>query len=126
MDLIGMNCCLMKQYIEFVADRLFADLGLAKVGLFSPAVHWMQALRLSFDSVCPSTRCTTRRIHSTSWSPFPWRAKPTSLKNASQNIKDLGSCQAPWTPSSPWMQTSDPKTALGCLLYTYNLFFIAI
>lgn len=29
-----MNCCLMKQYIEFVADRLFADLGLAKVILF--------------------------------------------------------------------------------------------
>lgn len=32
-DLIGMNCCLMKQYIEFVADRLLADLGLAKVTL---------------------------------------------------------------------------------------------
>lgn len=30
-DLIGMNCCLMKQYIEFVADRLLVDLGLAKV-----------------------------------------------------------------------------------------------
>lgn len=36
MDLIGMNCSLMKQYIEFVADRLFTDLGLAKVGLFHP------------------------------------------------------------------------------------------
>lgn len=30
-DLIGMNCCLMKRYIEFVADRLLTDLGLAKV-----------------------------------------------------------------------------------------------
>lgn len=30
-DLIGINSCLMKQYIEFVADRLLADLGLAKV-----------------------------------------------------------------------------------------------
>ena len=30
-DLIGMNCNLMKQYIEFVADRLLIDLGLAKV-----------------------------------------------------------------------------------------------
>lgn len=29
-----MNCYLMKQYIEFVADHLFADLGLAKVVLF--------------------------------------------------------------------------------------------
>lgn len=33
-DLIGMNCCLMRQYIEFVADRLLADLGLAKVKVF--------------------------------------------------------------------------------------------
>lgn len=32
-DLIGMNCCLMKQYIEFVADRLLADLDLDKVML---------------------------------------------------------------------------------------------
>lgn len=30
-DLIGINSCLMKQYIEFVADRLLTDLGLAKV-----------------------------------------------------------------------------------------------
>lgn len=30
-DLIGINSGLMKQYIEFVADRLLTDLGLAKV-----------------------------------------------------------------------------------------------
>lgn len=30
-DLIGINCILMKQYIEFVADRLLTDLGQAKV-----------------------------------------------------------------------------------------------
>ena len=30
-NLIGMNCSLMKQYIEFVADRLLEDLGLNKV-----------------------------------------------------------------------------------------------
>lgn len=39
-DLIGINCCLMKQYIEFVADRLFADLGLAKVGFFHLWYTW--------------------------------------------------------------------------------------
>lgn len=44
MDLIGMNCCLMKQYIEFVADRLFADLGLAKVVLCEP---WYSGYKLS-------------------------------------------------------------------------------
>ena len=32
-DLIGINGVLMKQYIEFVADRLLQDLGLAKVSL---------------------------------------------------------------------------------------------
>lgn len=46
MDLIGMNCCLMKQYIEFVADRLFADLGLAKVGLFHPGALDTSSLSL--------------------------------------------------------------------------------
>ncbi|MGH0133677.1 UNVERIFIED_CONTAM: hypothetical protein FKN15_056439 [Acipenser sinensis] len=30
-NLIGMNCTLMKQYIEFVADHLLADLGCSKV-----------------------------------------------------------------------------------------------
>lgn len=29
--LIGMNCALMKQYIEFVADRLMLELGFSKV-----------------------------------------------------------------------------------------------
>lgn len=31
MNLIGMNCELMKQYIEFVADRLMLELGCSKV-----------------------------------------------------------------------------------------------
>jgi len=31
--LIGMNCTLMKQYIEFVADRLMMELGFGKVRL---------------------------------------------------------------------------------------------
>ena len=30
-NLIGMNCDLMKQYIEFVADRLLVELGCEKV-----------------------------------------------------------------------------------------------
>ena len=32
-DLIGMNCGLMAQYIEFVADRLLLELGCSKVSL---------------------------------------------------------------------------------------------
>ena len=31
MKLIGMNCDMMKQYIEFVADRLMLELGFNKV-----------------------------------------------------------------------------------------------
>jgi ribonucleoside-diphosphate reductase subunit M2 len=31
--MIGMNCDLMKQYIEFVADRLLVELGCPKVDL---------------------------------------------------------------------------------------------
>lgn len=37
MNLIGMNCELMKRYIEFVADRLMLELGCPKVG--GPQLH---------------------------------------------------------------------------------------
>ncbi|TFK14276.1 serine/threonine-protein kinase Chk2 [Platysternon megacephalum] len=37
--LIGMNCTLMKQYIEFVADRLMLELGFSKVRFISSAFH---------------------------------------------------------------------------------------
>lgn len=33
MKLIGMNCTLMRQYIEFVADRLLLELGFSKVNM---------------------------------------------------------------------------------------------
>lgn len=33
-NLIGMNCTLMKQYIEFVADRLLVELHCDKVWIF--------------------------------------------------------------------------------------------
>lgn len=33
-QMIGMNCSLMRQYIEFVADRLLVELGLEKVSFF--------------------------------------------------------------------------------------------
>jgi len=32
-NLIGMNCALMSQYIEFVADRLLVELGCDKVNV---------------------------------------------------------------------------------------------
>lgn len=47
--LIGMNCELMKQYIEYVADRLMLELGFSKVT--------MSLLSHEFNScVCLATR----------------------------------------------------------------------
>ncbi|XP_068189176.1 ribonucleoside-diphosphate reductase subunit M2 B isoform X2 [Antennarius striatus] len=45
-DLIGMNCGLMKQYIEFVADRLLADLGLMKVYNAENPFDFMESISL--------------------------------------------------------------------------------
>jgi ribonucleoside-diphosphate reductase subunit M2 len=38
--MIGMNCDLMKQYIEFVADRLLVELNCEKVSYFSNHVMY--------------------------------------------------------------------------------------
>lgn len=91
-----------------------------------PVLQWIEAFRLFWHCFCPSFRCTMLKIHLTSWRPFPWRGKPTSLRSESQNIKDSGSCQTLWTLNSPWMQTSDTKTALLCVfihvqfIYRFN------
>ncbi|KAG7500330.1 ribonucleoside-diphosphate reductase subunit M2 B [Solea senegalensis] len=45
-DLIGINNNLMKQYIEFVADRLLADLGLAKVYQVENPFDFMESISL--------------------------------------------------------------------------------
>ncbi|XP_049890555.1 ribonucleoside-diphosphate reductase subunit M2 B [Epinephelus moara] len=45
-DLIGINSCLMKQYIEFVADRLLSDLGLAKVYQAENPFDFMESISL--------------------------------------------------------------------------------
>nr|XP_020452999.1 ribonucleoside-diphosphate reductase subunit M2 B [Monopterus albus] len=45
-DLIGINSCLMKQYIEFVADRLLTDLGLAKVYQAENPFDFMESISL--------------------------------------------------------------------------------
>lgn len=47
-NLIGMNCELMKKYIEFVADRLIVELGFEKVGIM--------LLTCTFEEVAYSRR----------------------------------------------------------------------
>ncbi|KPP76796.1 ribonucleotide reductase small subunit p53R2i-like [Scleropages formosus] len=44
--LIGMNCFLMKQYIEFVADRLLVDLGLSKLFHAENPFDFMESISL--------------------------------------------------------------------------------
>ena len=83
--LIGMNCGLMNQYIEFVADRLLWELGLAKV-MNLPRLYWnLNCFILVFDLIniiiynicwnnlfafCLFFRFTKLKIRLTSWSPF--------------------------------------------------------
>jgi len=45
-DLIGMNCQLMTQYIEFIADRLLAALGQEKVYHSTNPFDWMELISL--------------------------------------------------------------------------------
>ncbi|KAG2464007.1 ribonucleoside-diphosphate reductase subunit M2 B-like [Polypterus senegalus] len=45
-NLIGMNCTLMKQYIEFVADRLLTDLGFSKVFKSENPFDFMESISL--------------------------------------------------------------------------------
>lgn len=45
-NLIGMNCTLMKQYIEFVADHLLADLGCSKVFKTGNPFDFMESISL--------------------------------------------------------------------------------
>lgn len=44
--LIGMNATMMGQYIEFVADRLLAALGVAKKYNVSNPFDWMELISL--------------------------------------------------------------------------------
>jgi ribonucleoside-diphosphate reductase beta chain len=45
-SLIGMNAALMKQYIEFVADRLAVALGYAKIYNAANPFDWMEMISL--------------------------------------------------------------------------------
>uniref|UniRef100_A0A3B1IHJ2 ribonucleoside-diphosphate reductase n=1 Tax=Astyanax mexicanus TaxID=7994 RepID=A0A3B1IHJ2_ASTMX len=45
-DLIGINCSLMKQYIEFVADRLLTDLAMPKVYKAENPFDFMESISL--------------------------------------------------------------------------------
>jgi hypothetical protein len=98
--MIGMNCDLMKQYIEFVADRLLSELGCSKVKLNTYTVH-IGLYHINFNMIinrmfvleynillsCTNNRpiilyfrFTTKKIHLILWNISPSRERQTSLR----------------------------------------------
>jgi ribonucleoside-diphosphate reductase subunit M2 len=55
-NLIGMNADYMKQYIEFVADRLLVSLGSSKVYSTANPFSWMEQISLQCDPHVHLTR----------------------------------------------------------------------
>lgn len=92
-SLIGMNKTLMKQYIEFVADRLLAALGCSKV--YTTIYHELEIAVLDYLSSSidlPFCRHSIRRIRSISWSSSRWKEKQISLKRELVNIRKQELC----------------------------------
>lgn len=71
--MIGMNCELMKQYIEFVADRLLVELGCPKV-----TINYSLLTQETNNFIF--IRPTIKTIRLTLWSTSLWRASQISLR----------------------------------------------
>lgn len=65
-NMIGMNCELMKQYIEFVADRLLLELGCPKVYILNNELKGSNIHRIDLCNIY-FYRYTSRVIRSISW-----------------------------------------------------------
>lgn len=97
-DMIGMNCQLMRQYIEFVADRLLVELGCDKVSDLNiyfcglNMINDNEKFKVYTRDYFASYRSTVWRIHSTSWNRFHLRARPISLKRRLGSTKRQESC----------------------------------
>lgn len=57
-NLIGMNCTLMKRYIEFVADRLLVELGAGKVRFIERMPDSVRLMVISIRCLCILQLCT--------------------------------------------------------------------
>lgn len=84
--LLGMNCKMMTEYIEFVADRLLLDLGCPKVQItMTDSIRFFINLIYFFANF--ST--TTQRIRSISWKLFLWKEKPTFSRRKSASTRNM-------------------------------------
>ena len=89
-----MNCDLMRQYIEFVADRLLVALQQSKVTTLPCYSILVPHVLLKLQYMCIKgslviiiidnnivlCRCTMLRIHLISWRTSPLKGKLTSLR----------------------------------------------
>lgn len=68
-DLIGMNSRLMKQYIEFVADRLLTELECPKVSIYIIKNSFFSTFKSHFQYYSTFS-FIIRQIHLISWKIF--------------------------------------------------------
>lgn len=95
-SIIGINCVLMRQYIEFAADRLLVDLGYSKVSYsdLEPQIDSKQTTNAMCSKLImslpflPCYRYTTKRIHSISWM-MPPTARIRSCSTPRSPIKTV-------------------------------------
>ena len=88
-EMIGMNCRLMRQYIEFVADRLLIELGCEKVRLDDTNPYVTRFLNFFVVFPFVSFRSTRPRILSILWSTFLLRERPTFSRRRSASTRKL-------------------------------------
>lgn len=69
-EMIGMNCKLMCQYIEFVADRLLVELGCQKVRNYTATDDVRVFVGTEFTNYCLIFRFTCLKIRLTSWNIY--------------------------------------------------------
>ncbi len=118
-NLIGMNCDLMKTYIEYVADRLLTELGVPKVFyLFYLDFKLIICFGFNYFINCfiylNSTTILT--IRSILWNKYHSREKQTFSRNGSENIKRVELCLTKRNISSYWTLTFELKFFMSNIL----------
>lgn len=94
-NLIGMNCDLMSQYIEFVADRLLTELGVEKVCSNFFSIIKQRLIKIYIFS------STTPRTPSVSWKQSLWMVRQTFSRRRLANTRSGESPPTDWTMCLP-------------------------
>ena len=125
MNLIGMNCDLMRQYIEFVADRLLVALQQPKVcsnsweGASSPNPVTMNIHSDYYRSI-------VLRTHLISWRISLLRERLISLRNVWESTRRVESCQTRRSIYSHLMQTSSRPFSVINIILCIDLVYVYV